>query len=85
MPDLGIIPLTGKPDRLDHQRPNRFFTVIDYKTGEAKDNDLRGLTKAGTGDYYRQLVFYKLLLDADGRYPVGKGQSTSSSPRTRGR
>lgn len=37
--------------------------VTDYKTGKPKsENELRGNTKDATGDYYRQLAFYQLLL-----------------------
>jgi DNA helicase-2/ATP-dependent DNA helicase PcrA len=50
--------------------------VVDYKTGQPRTRNelegvkprgghapLRGKTKNATGDYKRQLVFYKLLLD----------------------
>jgi DNA helicase-2/ATP-dependent DNA helicase PcrA len=37
--------------------------VVDYKTGKAKSrNQLMGETKDADGNYYRQLIFYKLLL-----------------------
>lgn len=65
--------LSGKLDRIDGG-DGTLVTVIDYKTGSAKsENEIRGLTKEGNGDYYRQLVFYKLLLERDGRYRMGKG------------
>jgi len=68
VPGVGEVPLTGKLDRLDIHEDGS-VTVIDYKTGKAKsENDIRGLTKSSEGGYYRQLVFYKLLLDRDGRY-----------------
>jgi len=37
--------------------------VIDFKTGSPRTrNEILGETKNSSGDYYRQLVFYKLLL-----------------------
>lgn len=42
------------------------ISIFDYKTREAmSENAIRGLTKDSTGDYFRQLVFYKLLLKSD--------------------
>lgn len=58
-------PLTvrGKLDRLD-PLPGGMFSVIDYKTGKVKSrNALMGETKDSDGNYYRQLVFYRLLLE----------------------
>ena len=44
--------------------------VVDYKTGRSKTrNELEGKTQSSTGDYKRQLVFYKLLLD---EHPTAK-------------
>lgn len=44
--------------------------VVDYKTGKPKSrNSLEGKTKDADGDYKRQLVFYKLILD---RYKAGE-------------
>ncbi len=38
--------------------------VVDYKTGKPQSrNKLEGKTKDADGDYKRQLVFYKLILD----------------------
>jgi hypothetical protein len=43
--------------------------VLDYKTGAPKSrNAIQGLTKNDTGDYFRQLTFYRLLLDTEGKY-----------------
>lgn len=70
---VGTITLSGKLDRMDGKEGTP-VVVIDYKTGKAKsENDIKGDTKNGTGDYYRQLVFYKMLLARDGRYTMGKG------------
>ncbi len=58
------VALTGKLDRIEFIDPH-IVRVIDYKTGKPKTrNDIEGKTKNGNGDYKRQLVFYKILLDA---------------------
>lgn len=70
VPGVGEVPLSGKLDRLDLANDGT-VTVIDYKTGKAKsENDIKGVTKSSDGGYYRQLVFYKLLLQKDGRYQM---------------
>ncbi|MFH2062070.1 MAG: ATP-dependent DNA helicase, partial [Candidatus Beckwithbacteria bacterium] len=60
---LEDIPLSGKIDRIDWvSQKEKTVKVIDYKTGKPKSrNDILGKTKYSEGDYYRQLVFYKLL------------------------
>lgn len=85
VPGVGPVPLSGKLDRLD-LRDDGTVTVIDYKTGKAKsENDIRGLTKSGDGNYYRQLVFYKLLLDKDGRYLMDEGALHFVEPNEKGK
>ncbi|MFH1189018.1 MAG: ATP-dependent DNA helicase [bacterium] len=65
---LPQIRLTGKLDKLEFSQ-NGNINVVDYKTGKTRTrNDLEGKTQQGTGDYVRQLVFYKILLDASGPY-----------------
>lgn len=71
------IPLTGLIDKIelldesDKQsnglwREGARVNVVDYKTG----NPERGRKKLKKGgDYYRQLVFYKLLCDESPRFP----------------
>jgi DNA helicase-2/ATP-dependent DNA helicase PcrA len=57
--ELGI---RGKLDRID-ELPGGRYSVVDYKTGKVRSrNELMGATKDAHGNYYRQLVFYKLLL-----------------------
>jgi DNA helicase-2/ATP-dependent DNA helicase PcrA len=54
--------LRGKLDRIDALSGNT-VRVIDYKTGKHKSrNALMGETKDADGNYYRQLICYKLLL-----------------------
>ena len=85
VPGIGEVPLSGKLDRLDVAEDGT-VTVIDYKTGKAKsENEIRGLTKAADGDYYRQLVFYKLLLDRDGKYEMKEGALHFVEPDEKGR
>ncbi|MDD5623592.1 MAG: ATP-dependent DNA helicase [Candidatus Peribacteraceae bacterium] len=57
------IPIKGKIDRIDLLRPDSSDAIItDYKTGRPKsENEIRT-----DGDYYRQLVFYALLLEEKG-------------------
>lgn len=85
VPGIGDIPLGGKLDRLD-VLPDGTVAVIDYKTGKAKsENDIRGLTASGDGHYYRQLVFYKLLLAKDGRYAMSEGALHFVEPDEKGK
>lgn len=63
---LGDIPLSGAIDKVELLTGNR-VNVIDYKTGEPA-NARKKLQRPGPtdpigGDYWRQIVFYKLLLD----------------------
>ncbi len=59
--------LRGKIDRLDIFSDGT-LRVTDYKTGTPRTrNDILGLTKNSSGDYYRQLVFYKLCMTLEGR------------------
>lgn len=67
--------LSGKLDRLEFGEGDS-VTVVDYKTGKPKSrNTLLGKTKDADGNYYRQLVFYKLLLDLHekGKYKMLSG------------
>lgn len=56
---LGEIPLTGKIDRVDILGDSK-VNVVDYKTGRP-DSKYKELS--ADGDYFRQLVFYKILCD----------------------
>jgi DNA helicase-2/ATP-dependent DNA helicase PcrA len=61
---LSQVLLRGKLDKVElGESENESVTVVDYKTGKAKSrNDILGKTKSSNGDYYRQLIFYKLML-----------------------
>lgn len=65
--------LRGTLDKVEYLSGDH-VNVVDYKTAEPKSrNELMGNTKNASGDYYRQLIFYKLLLerrDEPGRSPL---------------
>lgn len=71
------IPLKGKLDKLEFD--GRQVNVVDYKTGDAE----RGLKKLNPpnekdpngGDYWRQAVFYKILVD---NYPSKNWEAVSA-------
>ncbi|MEO7530900.1 MAG: ATP-dependent DNA helicase [Sediminibacterium sp.] len=61
------VPLNGKLDKLEFN--GKLVNVVDYKTG-SYDNAKKKLVPPGEkepngGDYWRQAVFYKILLDND--------------------
>jgi len=61
------IPLHGKLDVIIDNGTN--VEVFDYKTKKAMSvNEIKGLTKNSDGGYFRQLVFYKMLLSQDSRF-----------------
>jgi len=56
--------LTGNLDKIEFIGNGNQVNVVDYKTGQPKSrNEIEGQTKDSNGNYKRQLVFYKLLLD----------------------
>ncbi|MFZ2026617.1 MAG: ATP-dependent DNA helicase [Microgenomates group bacterium] len=56
------ITINGKIDMIEFKNKTE-VVVYDFKTGKAKSrNAILGETQAHNKDYYRQLVFYKLLL-----------------------
>ncbi|MDE1966472.1 MAG: ATP-dependent helicase [Patescibacteria group bacterium] len=82
--DDSILPLTGKLDKIEFIGPSA-VRVIDYKTSKPKSrNELEGKTKDANGDYKRQLQFYKLLLDEDGKYAMEDGVIEFIEPNDRG-
>ncbi|MBU0999183.1 ATP-dependent helicase [Patescibacteria group bacterium] len=69
------IRLTGILDKIEFVDGN-VVNVVDYKTGKSKTrNELLGKTKNADGNYFRQLVFYKILLDRfeDGKFQMQSG------------
>ena len=65
---VGDIPIRGKLDKLEFDRTN--VNVVDYKTGDyekakktRKSLDAPSEKNPLGGDYWRQAVFYKILID----------------------
>lgn len=85
---LGVdnIILKGKLDKIEILEGGPRVNVVDYKTGAAKSrNEIMGKTKSADGNYYRQLVFYKLLLDLDQRFVMHTGEIDYLVPGKSGR
>ena len=81
------IRLVGVIDKLEFLEDGS-VRVVDYKTGKFKTrNNILGKTKDSDGDYYRQLVFYKLLLRyyKGGSYQVSKAKLSFVEPDDKGR
>ncbi len=61
------VPIKGNLDKIEFEGKN--VTVVDYKTGKfknAKDKFIRPTNEEPNGgDYWRQAVFYKILIDHD--------------------
>jgi len=63
------IPIHGKLDAIIESGDE--VRVFDYKTRQAMSvNKIKGETKDSNGDYFRQLVFYKLLLTGEPRWKM---------------
>ncbi|HKK75445.1 MAG TPA: ATP-dependent DNA helicase [Saprospiraceae bacterium] len=62
--ELDGVPLTGTIDKIEFEKEQRVH-LVDYKTGRAKADKLKRPTekKPEGGNYWRQLVFYKLLYE----------------------
>jgi len=65
------IPIHGKLDAIVES--GNEVNVFDYKTKQAmSEAEIKGETKNSTGDYFRQLTFYKLLLQDDPKFRARK-------------
>ncbi|MBT8233518.1 MAG: ATP-dependent helicase [Bacteroidia bacterium] len=62
------IPLKGFLDKVEIHKD--YVHVVDYKTGKYRKDKLNGPNEKepNGGDYWRQLVFYKMLLDSDKKH-----------------
>ena len=65
---VGEIAIRGRLDRVDLLPTTRYqlpaVRVIDYKFKKPMSrNEIMGKTKNSDGNYYRQLTFYKLLIE----------------------
>ncbi len=77
--------LSGKLDKIEFLS-NRDVIVIDYKTGKPKSrNEIEGKIKSSknNGNYFRQLAFYKLLLDGEGKFNMKYGEIDFIEPNER--
>ncbi len=79
--------LTGKLDKLEFKKEgSKDVVVYDYKTGKPKTrNQMLGKNKDGNKDYFRQLVFYKLLLELEGKYNMTSGVIDFIQPKDNGK
>lgn len=66
--EIDGVPVNGIIDRVDITNDTE-VRIVDYKTGKPKKEKLNKPTAAKPlgGDYYRQLLFYKLLFEGDRR------------------
>jgi hypothetical protein len=68
---LGDVPLTGKIDKVELTAvetisPKPLISLIDYKTGRTKSlNEIKWNTANSEWNYFRQLLFYKIMFDLD--------------------
>lgn len=77
--DQEPIYLTGKIDKVEIiDQDQNLVRIIDYKTSKPQsENHIRGNTKASDGSYWRQLVFYKLMVDLDDNFRPGRKMNNS--------
>jgi DNA helicase-2/ATP-dependent DNA helicase PcrA len=80
--------INGKIDKVELTDATGGVVVVDYKTGKPKSrNQIIGAVKDGDGNYFRQLTFYKLLLDywQNGKYRMSQGVIDFIEPDARGK
>lgn len=63
---LDGVPVTGKIDKIEFEQDG--CTVVDYKTGDPDRSSVKYTSQPNEdnpdgGDYWRQMVFYKLLIE----------------------
>ncbi len=86
--EVGGVKLTGKLDKLELELDGEHVLVVDYKTKKPQSrNWIEGATASADGNFKRQLVFYKLLLDEmpHGRYVMRAGAIDFVEPDEKGR
>ena len=80
------ITLTGELDKVEFLGDGNEVNVVDYKTGKPKSrNAILGKTKAADENYIRQLTFYNLLLDKEGKYRMTSAELDFIEPNERGK
>lgn len=77
--EMDGVPLTGTIDRLDLLDGQK-ARIVDYKTGNQSKSKVRRPTDAlpHGGSYWRQLIFYKLLLEAHNKGSITVQSGTIS-------
>ncbi|MFA6601963.1 MAG: ATP-dependent DNA helicase, partial [Candidatus Paceibacterota bacterium] len=76
--------LTGKIDKIEFM-DERNVIVTDFKTAKPKSrNEIEGKTKTADGNYLRQLVFYRMLLDDQDAFQMKYGEIDFIEPNERG-
>lgn len=82
----GEVKIKGSLDRVEFLDDDKVVRVIDYKTGKPKTrNEIEGNTKTSDGNYKRQLTFYKLLLEKEGKHDMKEGVIQFIEPDDRGK
>lgn len=79
--------LTGKLDKLELHDSSSEVVVVDYKVKQPESrNWIEGKTANSDGNYKRQLVFYKLLLDnmPDKKFSMRAAEIDFVEPNERG-
>lgn len=81
------VKILGKIDKLEILDNSKNAIVSDYKTGKPKSrNFIEGKTKeSGSGNYKRQLVFYRLLLEQGSDYGMSSAEIDFIEPDEKGR
>lgn len=78
--------INGKLDKIEILDASGKVNVADYKTGKSQTrNAIEGKTKTGTGNYKRQLVFYRLLLDKSEKFSMVSGDVDFIEPDENGK
>lgn len=76
----------GFLDRIEVEEDGVTTHVFDYKTGKVKSrNEILGKTLASDGSIFRQVVFYKLLLDLEGKRVMADATIDFVEPNPRGK
>lgn len=81
------VTVNGKIDKLEYLDAADTVRVVDFKSGAPKSRkQIAGETKSSTGDYLRQLTFYRMLVDRwqDGRYRMNEGMLDFIDPDKKG-
>lgn len=85
--EVGGVPLTGVLDKIEWL-DNGTIRIVDYKTGSPNPKKAAPPSEANPngGDYWRQLAFYRLLMDGARLYaePVGQTAISWLEPDKRG-